>query len=151
MGEPHAPSAEGAPRPRLPRYGDPDLLSLKDAGEILGKARNTIFGWYKQGKFPPAVHMGPHFHRETPVIVVPRYRLEAWQAGQRMPNIVQDVFETHYLHEPPWACFSARRGASRKDVEFWVIRRDLQKGLSKDGKRIYGEHLEEQKRYDLKS
>ncbi len=40
--------------------GDPDNLSLKEAGEILGKARNTVYLWYRQGKFPPAVDVGPH-------------------------------------------------------------------------------------------
>jgi len=33
--------------------GDPDN-SLKEAGEILGKARTTIYLWYRNGGFPPA-------------------------------------------------------------------------------------------------
>lgn len=42
-------------RPRYKPLGDPDNLSLKEAGEILGKARNTVYLWYRQGKFPSAV------------------------------------------------------------------------------------------------
>lgn len=41
------------PRPRYRPLGDPDNLSLKEAGEILGKARNTVYLWYRSGKFPP--------------------------------------------------------------------------------------------------
>lgn len=130
--------------------GDPDNLSLKEAGEILGKARNTVYLWYRKGKFPPAIDVGPYIpYNNKPVIVVPRYRLEAWQAGERMPNVLAAVFETQGLHEAPWACFTARKGASRDDIDFWIKRRDLQKGLSKDGRRIYGEALEE-KAYELK-
>lgn len=147
------PPAEEVPeRPRPPHrpLGDPDNLTLKEAGEILGKGRNTVYLWYRQGKFPPTVDVGPYIPYNTkPVLVVPRYRLEAWQAGERMPNILQEVFETHGLLESPWVCFTARRGASRKDVDFWINRRGLRKGLSKDGKRIYGEDLEEGKVYEL--
>lgn len=141
---------ERQPRPRFRPLGDPDNLSLKEAGEILGKARNTVYLWFKQGKFPPAVDVGPHIpYNAKPMIVVPRYRLEAWQAGERMPAILQEVFETKGLHEPPWVCFTPRPGASRKDVEFWVERRSLQAGITKDGKRIYGEDLTEGKKYEL--
>jgi len=62
--------------------GDPTTLSLKEAGEILG-ARNTIYLWYLNGKFPPAVDVAPFIPgARKPVIVVPRNRLEAWQAGE---------------------------------------------------------------------
>lgn len=137
---------------RSSRYrplGDPDNLSLKEAGEILGKARNTVYLWYRQGKFPPAVDVGPYIpHNNKPVIVVPRYRLEAWQAGVRLPNVLPAVFETQGLREAPWVCFTARKGASRYDIDFWINRRGLQKGVSKDGRRIYGEALED-KAYEL--
>lgn len=39
---------ERTPRPPYRPLGDSDNLSLKEAGEILGKARNTIHGWYKK-------------------------------------------------------------------------------------------------------
>jgi hypothetical protein len=138
--------------PRLPRrpyrpLGDPDNLSLKEAGEILGRARNTLYQWYREGKLPPAVDMAPYMHQHKPVIVVPRYRLDAWQAGERMPSIFEEVFETHGLHEPPWRCWSVRKGAARKDVMFWIERRGLKRAASKAGRRIYGEDLEESKTY----
>jgi len=86
--------------------GDPDNLSLKEAGEILGKARNTIYLWNRNGKFPPAVDVAPFIPgARKPVIVVPRNRLEAWQAGERMPTLLQEVFERRGLHEPPWVCW----------------------------------------------
>lgn len=139
------------PRPRYRPLGDPDNLSLKEAGEILGKARNTVYLWYRKGKFPPAIDVGPYIpYNNKPVIVVPRYRLVAWQAGERMPNVFAAVFETQGLHEAPWACYAARKGASRDDIDFWVKRRGLEKGLSKGGRRIYGEGLEEEKVYELK-
>lgn len=139
-----------SPRPRYRPLGDPDNLTLKEAGEILGKARNTVYLWYRNGKFPPAVDVGPYIpYNNKPVIVEPRYRLEAWQAGERMHDILQVVFETRGLHEAPWVCFTARKGASRDDIDFWTERRGLQKGHSKDGKRIYGEGLEEEKIYEL--
>ena len=52
------------PRPSYRPLGDPDNLSLKEAGEILGKARNTVHLWYRQGKFPPAVNVGSPPTRE---------------------------------------------------------------------------------------
>jgi len=128
--------------------GDPDNLSLKEAGEILGKARNTVYLWYRQGRFPPAVDVAPFISgANKPVVVVPRCRLEAWQAGERMPRLLQEVFERCGLHEHPWVCWTVRRGASRKDVAFWIDRGDWKAGLSKDGKRIYGEGLEEDRAY----
>jgi hypothetical protein len=66
-----------------------------------------------------------------------------------LPNIFQAVFERQGLHEPPWVCYTRRKGASRDDIDFWVKRRGLQKGLSKNRKRIYGEGLEEGKVYEL--
>jgi hypothetical protein len=64
--------AEEVERPRYRPLGDPDNLSLKEAGEILGKARNTVYLWYKQGKFPPAVDVAPYISgANKPVIVVP--------------------------------------------------------------------------------
>jgi hypothetical protein len=91
--------------------GDPTTLSLKEAGEILGKARNTIYLWYRNGKFPPAVDVAPFIPgARKPVIVVPRNRLEAWQAGERMPTLLQEVFERRGLHEPPWVCWTSRKG-----------------------------------------
>ena len=135
--------------PRYRPLGDPDNLSLKEAGEILGKARNTVYLWYRQGKFPPAVDVGLHLHESKPMIVVPRYRLEAWLAGERMPSILQEVFDYHLLHEPPWGCWTARKGASRKDIAFWVERRGLTTGVTNSGRRIYGEDLEEGKVYEV--
>jgi hypothetical protein len=129
--------------------GDPDNLSFKEAGQILGKARNTLHGWYRDGKFPPAVDVGPYLGQSKPVLVVPRYRLEAWQAGERMPPIFQEVFKSHALREPPWQCWSVRKGASKQDVTFWVTKRDLKEGRSKTGKRIFGDGLEHGVLYDL--
>jgi hypothetical protein len=138
-------------RPRYRPLGDPDNLSLKEAGQILGKARNTVYLWYKQGKFPPAVDVAPFIPgANKPVIVVPRYRLEAWQAGERMPSLLQEVFERRGLHEPPWVCWMARKGASRNDVAFWIDRRGWKAGLSKGGGRIYGDELEEDRPYDVR-
>jgi hypothetical protein len=147
------PKSEEPPRER-PRYrplGDPDNLSLKEAGEILGKARNTVFLWYRQGKFPPAVDIAPFIRGAAkPVIVVPSYRLEAWQAGERMPEILDAVFERRGLHEAPWACWTPRKDASRVDIEFWVDRRGWTKAVGKDGRRIYGSDLDESKAYDVR-
>lgn len=138
------------PQTRYRPLGDPDNLTLKEAGEILGKARNTVYGWYRKGKFPPALDVGRYIPgTNNPVIVVPRYRLGAWQAGERMPEIFQSVFETRHLREPPWACYVPAKGANRVDVEFWIERRALLKGLSKDGKQVYGDALEEGKVYEL--
>ncbi len=55
------PSEEPAQRerPQYRPFGDLDNLSLKEAGEILGRARNTVYLSYRQGKFPPAVDVGP--------------------------------------------------------------------------------------------
>jgi hypothetical protein len=138
-------------RPRYRPLGDPDNLSLKEAGEILGRKRTTVYLWYREGKFPPAVDVAPYLGSGNKlVIVVPRYRLEAWQAGERMPPILQEVFETHGPHEAPWACFVARRGARRQDVEFWVERRDLKIGVSSTGRKIYGPDFEEGRAYELR-
>lgn len=101
-------------------------LSLKEAGKIIGKSRNTLYSWFRQGKFPPAVEVQSHWSRNgKPIVIVPRYRLEAWRAGERMPAIFQHVFEIHGLHEPPWACLTVKKGTTREDVEFWVNRRGL--------------------------
>lgn len=125
-------------------------LSLKEAGKILGKSRNTLHSWYRQGKFPPAVEVQSRWSRNgKPIVIVPRYRLEAWQAGERMPAILQHVFDIHGLHEPPWACLTVKKGAARQDVEFWVNRRGFKAATAKGGKRIYGDDLEEDKPYDL--
>jgi hypothetical protein len=138
-------------RPRYRPLGDPDNLSLKEAGEILGRKRNTVYLWYKQGKFPPAVDVAPYLGRGTkPVIVVPRYRLEAWQAGEAMPPILQEVFETRGLQEAPWACFVARRGARKEAIEFWVERRGLTTGVATSGRKIFGHNLEEGRAYALR-
>lgn len=135
---------------RARALGDPDNLTLKEAAQILGKARNTVYLWFKNGKFPPAVDVGSHVpYNSKPVIVVPRYRLEAWQQGRRMPSVLQDVFETRGLHEAPWVCFMPRKGASREDLEFWVERRNLAKSFSKDGRRIYGEGVNEAQAYEV--
>ena len=93
--------------------------------------------------------VAPYLGQEKPVIVVPRYRLEAWQASERMPNIFQDVFDYHGLREPPWGCWSAKRGAAADNIAFWVNRRRLKTGITKRGKRIYGEDLEEGKAYEI--
>jgi hypothetical protein len=140
-----------APRPPYPPLGDPANLSLKEAGEILGKARNTLYLWYRNGKLPPAVDVAPFIPGTSkPVIVVPRYRLEAWQAGERMPEILQQVFQAHGLHEAPWVCWTVRKGASAKDVAFWVNRRGWRSAISNEGGRIYGEGLEEGRAYEVR-
>lgn len=150
--ESQAISQESTPVPRH-KYrplGDPDNLTLAEAGELLGKARNTLWLWYKKGELPPAVDVSTYlsYHpNDKPVIVVPRYRLNAWQAGERMPEIFQAVFESYSLHEPPWTCYRARKGTSRKDIEFWIERRGLIKAVAKDGRRLYGEGLEQDKVY----
>jgi hypothetical protein len=150
---PSAPSpcepVESPPRHRP--LGDLDNLSLKEAGEILGKARNTLHFWYRQRKFPPVVDVAAHMAANKPVVVVPRYRLEAWQANERRPKILQEVFQSHKLHEPPWICWSARSGASGEDIEFWIRRRRWQTGTSKDGRRIFGEGLTDNTVYELVS
>lgn len=139
-----------SPQARYRPLGDPDNLSLKEAGEILGKARNTVYGWYRRGKFPPALDVSRYIPGvNKPVIAVPRYRLDAWRANERMPEIFQSVFERHELQEPPWVCYVPAEDASRVDVEFWVERRGLREGLSKDGKRIYGDDLDEGKVYEV--
>jgi hypothetical protein len=51
--------------------------------------------------------------------------------------------------KPPWVCWTKRKGASKDDIGFWVARRGLIQGFSKEGKRIYGEGLEEDKPYEL--
>jgi hypothetical protein len=71
------------------------------------------------------------------VIVVPRYRLEAWLSGERMPSILQEVFDFHVLHEPPWGCWAVKSGAARKDIAFWLERRGWTTGMTKGGRRIY--------------
>ncbi|MFN8232259.1 MAG: helix-turn-helix domain-containing protein [Actinomycetota bacterium] len=149
--EPEQPEEPARERPRYRPLGDPDNLSLKEAGEILGRKRNTVYLWFKQGKFPPAVDVASHLGRGTkPVIVVPRYRLEAWQAGERMPPILQEVFETRGLLEAPWACFVTRRRARREDIEFWVDRRGLKLAASTTGRKIFGTDLEEGRVYELR-
>jgi hypothetical protein len=164
MAIPRRPPSEPPPReperqddepPRMrPPYrplGDPGNLSLKEAGEILGRKRNTVYLWYRQGKFPPAIDVAPYLGRGTkPVIVVPRYRLEAWQAGERILPILQEVLETRGLNEAPWACFVARRGARLADIEFWVERRGLKVGASTTGRKIYGHDLEDGRAYELR-
>lgn len=129
--------------------GDPDNLSLKEAGELLGKARNTLYGWYRSNKFPPAVDVAPFLGESKPILVVPRYRLQAWLDGERMPAIFEKVFNGHGLREAPWQCWSVKRGASKQDVAFWVARRNLKEGRSKTGKRIFGEGLEDGLAYDV--
>ena len=98
--------------------GDSDNLSFKEAGLILGKARNTLHGWYRDGKFPPAVDAGPYLGQSKPVLVVPKYRLEAWRAGERMPAIFQEVFESHALREPPWQCWFVGRAPQSRTSHF---------------------------------
>ena len=74
--------------------------------------------------------MAPYFGTGTkPVIVVTRYRLDTWQAGERMSPILQEVFETRGLVETPWACFVARRGSGKEDIDFWLDRRGLNAGI----------------------
>lgn len=143
----------GSTPPRLPYrpLGDPDNLSFKEAGQILGKARNTIHGWYKAGKFPPAVDMSPYLGSSKPRLVVPRYRLEAWQAGERMPAIFQEVFEPHFLREAPWRCWSIKKNASKQDVMFWLKKRDLKEARSEKGKRIFGKDFESDAVYEVLS
>jgi hypothetical protein len=85
-----------------------------------------------------------------PVIVVPRYRLDAWQAGEQMPQILQEVFETRGLLEAPWACFVARRGSRKEDIDFWLDRRGLNTGISTTGRKIYGHDLEASRSYELR-
>lgn len=131
-----------------PQPVEKEEMSLKDAAKILGKARNTLFAWYKAGKFPPAVERKDRWSNRV-TIVVPRYRLDAWLGGERMPATLEEVFAFHHLHEPPWLALSVRKGAARQDVEFWIERRKLRPAISKSGKRIYGQDLEEGKAYEL--
>lgn len=149
--EEEPPTSTGPPaaRPKYRPLGDPDNLSLKEAGEILGKARNTVYLWYRQGKFPPAVDVAKFLKSSRPVIIVPRYRLEAWRAGERMHAIFEDVFETHGIIEPPWLCFRAKDGAVKEDVAFWVERKQLLEATTKAGQRIYGPELEANRTYEL--
>jgi hypothetical protein len=150
-----ADEAVEAPIPvRQARYrplGDPDNFSLNEAREILGKALKTLYIWYRKGKFPPAVAIEPYLRSTKPVVIVPGYRLDPWQAAARMPSILQEVFEAYGLHEPSWVCYVSRKGASPDDITFWTTRRRLKVGLTKNGKRIYGEGLEEGRVYDLVS
>lgn len=53
------------------------------------------------------------------------------------------------VREPPWVCLVPRKGARRDDIAFWAERRGWTTGASKDGRRIYGEGLEEGKAYDV--
>jgi len=69
----------------------------------------------------------------------------------RTPAILQEVFEAHALREPPWLCYLDRQGASRDDIAFWINRRRLKVGFSKNGKRIYGEGFDDGKVYELVS
>lgn len=55
----------------------------------------------------------------------------------------------HGLHEPPWLALTVRKGIKREDVEYWLEERNLVPGLSKEGRRIYGENLDEQKTCEL--
>jgi hypothetical protein len=66
-----------------------------------------------------------------------------------MPSILEDVLEFRSLHEPPWGCYVARKGASRLDIDFWVKRRGFQIGTSNAGRRIYGLDLDEERNYDI--
>jgi hypothetical protein len=66
-----------------------------------------------------------------------------------MPAIFQQVFKSQALREPPWACWTVRRGASEQDVAFWITRRDLKEGRTKKGTRIFGDALESGAVYDL--
>lgn len=124
-------------------------LSLKEAGKILGKARNTLYSWYRRGKFPPAVEVQRPYSNGRSMVIVPRYRLEAWQSGERMPAVFQHVFDVHGLHEPPWACLTVKKGVAKEDVEFWVNRRNLKSATTKSGRRIYSDDLDENQTYDL--
>jgi hypothetical protein len=64
-------------RPRYRPLGDPDNLSLKEADDRRPQ-RNTVYLWFKQGKFPAAVDVAPYLGSGSrPVLVVPGYRLEA--------------------------------------------------------------------------
>jgi hypothetical protein len=146
--KPDEPATTEEPAPEPAKPAEKEELSLKDAARIMGKARNTLFAWYKAGRFPPAVERKDRWAtRKT--IVVPRYRLEAWLADERMPATLDQTFVFHHLHEPPWLALSVRKGAARRDVEFWVERRSLRAALSKAGKRIYGPELHEGKTYEI--
>lgn len=47
------------------------------------------------------------------------------------------------------AGLTVRKGIKREDVEYWLEERNLVPGLSKEGRRIYGENLDEQKTCEL--
>lgn len=51
-----APDPE-APEPIATPPPEKEDLSLKDAAKVPGKARNTLYAWYKAGKFPAAVEV----------------------------------------------------------------------------------------------
>ena len=128
----------------------PAYVSLKGAAKIIGKAPSTLYNWHREGKFPPAVDVTDADRRYAgPTVIVPLDRLEAWRNGEEMRPWVTDVFETHGLREPPWVAFTMKPGVKRADVEYWVERRALKPALTKDGKRIYGFDLDEDKRYEV--
>lgn len=54
----------------------------------------------------------------------------------------QEVFGSHRLPEPPWRCWSVRKGAPKEDVGFGIERRALKKArrsLSSTGARVRSE------------
>jgi hypothetical protein len=143
-------ASEPRPRARSGPFGDPDDLSLAQAAEVLGKARNTIYRWYRRGTFPPAVDASNWLQgSRKPLIVVPRYRLDAWLAGDRMPGVFAATFEPHALRVPPWVCWTIRRDALREDVDFWIERRQLLRAMAGDDQVIYGREIVAERIYDL--
>lgn len=145
-----APGADdAAAEPERPKV-EPRVVSLKRAARILGKAPSTLYKWYREGNFPPAVDVSKLSRYPVRVpVVVPLDRLEAWLAGEPMRPMLEQVFESVGLREPPWACLRAREGSSRADIEYWIAERGLTKGFDGDGRRIYGWDLDASKRYEL--
>lgn len=144
--EPPVEQADETPPAEPPQ---PAYVSLKGAAKIIGKAPSTLYKWHREGKFPPAVVSEPGRRFGGPMVIVPLDRLEAWRNGEEMRPWVTQVFETHGLHEPPWVAFTIKAGVRHTDVDYWVEKRALKAALTKDGKRIYGFDLEEDKRYEI--
>lgn len=139
-------SEEDSERPKA----EPRVVSLKKAARIMGKAPSTVYKWYREGKFPPAVDVSKLSRHPVRVpVVVSLDRLEAWLAGEPMRPMFEQVFESVSVREPPWYFLRPREGASRSDIDHWVEKAELSKGFDKDGRRIYGWDLDESKRYEI--
>jgi hypothetical protein len=65
-------------------------VSLEGAARIIGKAPSTLYKWYREGKFPPAVDLSQFSrHPSQPSVIVPLDRLDALRNGERMRPVLQ--------------------------------------------------------------